>query len=70
MTPPQEVSRNRDLQIAIAVTKDEKRAAVAVAAALGMDHSLLLREMSLSEIVARYDRMKEAERKATAAATG
>lgn len=54
-------NETRAARINLAVTPEEKRAARAVAAATGeRDHSLLLRSMSLDEIIARYAAIKKA----------
>lgn len=49
---------SRTERVAVAITAAEKRAIVAVAALRGTDQSNLLREMSVDEAVAEFERVQ------------
>lgn len=51
---------NRTERLTITATKVEQRAVQAVALVRGTDVSNLLRERSLAEVIAEYERMAEA----------
>lgn len=51
---------SRNDKVAIAVTAKEKRAVRAVSALRGTDESNLCRTMTIAEIVAEFERLREA----------
>lgn len=62
--PVADEAAKKDKRVTLALTKLEKTAMLAVAAARGLaDHSLLLRTNSLDEVMVAYENMRAAMKK-------
>lgn len=58
--PAATAQESRTERVAVAITPSEKRAIVAVAALRATDQSSLLREMSVDQAVAEFERVQAA----------